>query len=269
MLFVGTKHTRRQYAEAINAYSKLSASNSLYAGLHFENLAGYLLQPYEAQAPTDLRPQPTSNDKSELPAFKFVTLYDLDPEAKKAIQHLHSIDDFEREAGSLAASTIHGQLLFIRGHPSAEWLTAIGAKYNVEPDFWQRHLDFRPQRPNVFSLPSLPSSSRCMVRLRIPTIGLARPKPDGVRTAQEALDALRSQNSQYLSSYYEKLRSDSGLNLGDSIVRECSVHDMGHFTIEQDISIHVKSTKTSWIGNSESKVWAISLLIVFSIYLAR
>ena len=128
-----------------------------------KNVAAYLLQSYEVQPPpSHLSPDGVVSD------YKFVTFCD-----HKSTRHFSDIAKFV-EAVPSTPNTDHGQVLFMRGHPSSEWLATIGAKYQVEPDFFQRHLNFRLQAPNHFSPPSLPSSSESMVRLRIPTIGVVR-----------------------------------------------------------------------------------------------
>src|SRR5258706_9160515 len=58
-------------------------------------------------------------------------------------------------------------ILFLRGHPSAQWLRLIGSKYHVDPEFFARHMDFRSasDKSNNFSIPSLPSSSWHLIGL--------------------------------------------------------------------------------------------------------
>lgn len=86
-----------------------------------------------------------------------------------------------------------------------------------------------------------------MFRLRVTTIGGSRSEP-GNDTTQQDLDSLRLQNAKAMHTYKEKLRNHSDSKLGDSIVRDCFIHDSQHFTIEQDISIYVSKIEKSWIG---------------------
>ncbi len=72
--------TREEYAQTVLSYSQLSVAHSLYAGLHFENLARYLQKSYEARAP-DLTA--TTNDSRIEPIFNFGILYNLDPSAEE------------------------------------------------------------------------------------------------------------------------------------------------------------------------------------------
>lgn len=236
----------QDYADAVSAYSELSAGHTLYPGSHFKNLAGYLQLPYEPQAPT-LVPKKSSPKATK--DYKFVSLYDLNPAvaSTQRVKHIHQSSEFESQMSDLFTHAAHGRLLFMRGHPSPEWLVAIGAKCEVDPEYFLRHLDFRLGRPDFFPLPSLPSSSTSMFRLRVTTIGGSRSEP-GEDTTQQDLDSLRVQNVRAMHTYKEKLRNHSNSKLGDSIVRDCFIYDTQHFTIEQDISIYVKKIGGSWIG---------------------
>ncbi len=54
-----------------------------------------------------------------------------------------------------------GQLVFIRGFISPSWVSAIGSKYNIDPEFFRRHMDFLSWciDKHAYSFPSLASSS--------------------------------------------------------------------------------------------------------------
>jgi len=58
-------------------------------------------------------------------------------------------------------------------------------------------------------------------------------------SAQDIIESLREDNKRQLEEYHEKLRSFSKMRLGNSIVRDSSIHDRATFTIEQDISLYV------------------------------
>jgi hypothetical protein len=52
--------------------------------------------------------------------YNFASLYDLDPASRKRVTHFHTTSEFESKASNLLAHATHGQLLFMRGHPSPE-----------------------------------------------------------------------------------------------------------------------------------------------------
>ncbi|KAF2117000.1 hypothetical protein BDV96DRAFT_17233 [Lophiotrema nucula] len=239
-----TLQDSREYAKRLSEYSKLNPGVSLFAGGHFENLATYLNQPYDTRAPNFMR---TQDDNDMQKAFKFVSIYDLDPSKERKPRHFDSVPDFEVEAVKLTENSSHGHLIFMRGHPSPEWLLSISTRYQIDPEYLQRHLDFWMGQPECFPLPSLPSTMASMVRLKITTIGGSQ-NPPSSSNKQEHLDSLRSENTAVKQKYKDQLKAHKTCQLGDSILRDCSIHDLCHFSLEQDISIHICATRKSWAG---------------------
>ncbi|KAH1982797.1 hypothetical protein KXW88_003989 [Aspergillus fumigatus] len=236
-------YMRDEYAQAILSYSQQSVTRSLYAGVHFENLARYLQQPYEAQVPDLVA---NKHDANIDPVFNFVTFYNLDPSTEIRETYISSPDVFESKAKELADSP-YGRLIFMRGHPSPEWLLTIGATYQVDPEFFRRHLDFRHGLRDHYSLPSLPSTLSTALTLRVATIGasVAKTKTD---SEQDTIEILREENKLRLNEYREKLKSLTQMKLGDSIVRDLSIHDLQQFSIEQDISLYVGTCGAGWFA---------------------
>jgi len=237
-----TTQEPQEYAKRISEYSQLTASASLFAGGHFENLAAFLNQPFRPSAPK-ITQAPNGNTTTE--PFNFVVLYDLDPAQERRAKHLSDIKEFETEVTPLIDNSPHGHILFLRGHPSPEWLLSIGAKYQVDPEYFQRYLDFFLGQPEHFPLPALPSTALPMIRLCITTIGGSE-KPPHTANQKEDLQIIQGDTSAAKKVYREKLRKHEECKLGDSIVRECSVHDLCHFSLEQDIFMNVCRTKNSW-----------------------
>lgn len=130
-------------------------------------------------------------------------------------------------------------ILFLRGLPSSRWLSSIGARYRVDPEFFQRHLDFwsTTGRLNYFPLPSLHSASENLLELCYVSIG--RRGRGGTRITPKQTNASRHASEKAMSHYIHNLSStlDSGCALGTSIVRNFDFQDENHFAIEQRISI--------------------------------
>lgn len=167
--------------------------------------------------------------------------------------HLHSIEEFDRlDEESPRNPGGRAQILFLNGHPSPQWLNAIGGKFCVDPEFYQRHLDFRADigRPDYFTLPALPSASETMTRLRITTTGYRQPKSGfpAYQHPQMYLDKLRSDAAKGMRQYENILRTEDKWKTGDSIIRNFAIHDTEHFTIEQDISVCIDRIGHGWIG---------------------
>jgi hypothetical protein len=162
--------------------------------------------------------------------------------------HLNSPGDFDIKAKSLDSSP-HGRLIFMRGCPTPEWLLAIGAFYHIDPEFFQRHLDFRQGLRSNYSQPSLPSTLASAVRLQMTTIGVSATRPLADSSQQEVLEALRGENKVRLKEYRRNLRDLLGMKIGEPMVRDCAIHDLQHFSITQDISLYVDQCgKGGWFG---------------------
>jgi hypothetical protein len=243
----------RQYADAIYAYSRLVGAQSLYPGTHFRDLGRYVQRPFEVRAPAVETGPGDKNAGSVISeqhhrAPGFMTLCDLDPACPTRVRPVVTIDDFLDESTRLLADSPHPHLVFMSGHASPEWVVAVGSQYRIDPSFWRCRLDFRPGASDHFSQPSLPSQSRSVLHLRATTIGRSLVKDEAVQT-QGVLDSIRSQTARRMGDYHEKLELQSDrLKTGDSIVQKMSIHDLRHFTIEQDISLYVVPTRKSWVG---------------------
>ncbi len=122
----------------------------------------------------------------------------------------------------------------------------IGVRYRVDPEFFQCHLDFRHGQPDHFSLPSIPSTSTSMMKVRITTIGGTRSE-FGANHPDEALESLRTQNSESMETYLVRPKIHANSRLLDSILRSCSIQDVRHFTIEQDISLCIHKGEKYWV----------------------
>lgn len=231
------------YAQTVFSDSQISPSESRYSGGHFEGLARYLQRPYEVQAPHSRSRTQLSGENER---FDFVSICNLDPSAPIRTQHTNSISDFEEGTDALKESK-YGHILFLRGHPSPEWILSIGARYKVDPEFFRRHLDFLAGPRHAYSLPPLPSTGNASFKLRSTTIG-ASISTTQTNNKQSALDKFRVDNRAKLTAYRDKLRGSHDLGPGDSIVRESSIHDLRHFSIEQDISVYVTPYYKSWAG---------------------
>lgn len=133
----------------------------------------------------------------------------------------------------------------MRGHPSSDWLLAIGTKCEVDPEFFLRHLDFRLGRPGFFPFAvaslilnidvSIASHNHRWVTIR--AWERYHTSRSGLATITECGSHARLQ-----------VEAQKSFRFGDSIVRDCFINDTQHFTIEQDISIYVSKIEKSWIG---------------------
>ncbi|KAK8018782.1 amidase signature enzyme [Apiospora marii] len=243
----------QEYAESIREFSRISSFQSLYSGQRFAALANFLGRPYERRAATLDSRAMTAVPRRE--ACSFVMILNWQGESDKRVQQFHAVDQLH------TVEKLAGSVVVIKGYPTAEWLNTLGAKYRIDPDFYQRHLCFWSESGSNISrqniAPRLPSAQEESVMLRIATIGVLTGK---TRTAhgggaQKRLDDLRRQTSKDMAAYISRLSSlnSPDMILGDSIVREFVMLDLDHFAIEQMISINISPSSN---GGWRSTVWS-------------
>lgn len=147
------------------------------------------------------------------------------------------------------------KIIFLRGQPSAEWLRHLGADYHIDPEFFQRHLDFLATagREDHFVLPSLPSASDSVIQLSYFTISKSEVlkgmlDKENKNTGAQTIEGIRTKCSEEMESYTTKLTQTSGRNvgIGDSIVRNFHIFDDCRFAFEQRMTLTVATP-----GNGE------------------
>lgn len=238
--------TPREYVDVISAHAKQATEASLYPGHNFENLALFLQRAFDSP-----HEQTSSLPRPDPPGF-LVTLHAIQTSKPKSVHHIAAAADLIKchESAKDGGAFSGPCMLFLRGQPSPGWLAVIGAMYRIDPEYFQGHLDFRAAfgRLDYYPLPSLPSYSNNIVRLRYVTIG--HRKMRGREADQREIDRLRSHGHMAMDRYLHALNQslDSRSGPGDSIVRDYLVHDLTHFTIEQDISVCVTRKENGWIG---------------------
>jgi hypothetical protein len=107
---------------------------------------------------------------SEQP-YDLVVVYDCG-EKKWDVQHYYQE---QHEAFSTAVSVppeSPGQVVFIRGFVSLSWVAVLGSKYNIDPEFFRRYMDFLSTNNDrhFFSIPSLANSLNDIFRLCVSTL---------------------------------------------------------------------------------------------------
>jgi hypothetical protein len=156
----------------------------------------------------------------------------------------------QHEAFSIATSVPKGdsgQIVFIRGFISPSWLSAIGSKYNIDPEFFRRHMDFLSASidRHAYSFPSLASSSNNIFRLCVSTL-LHRDDFGG-----QDLHSQRSDQSTELGTYKIQQLGSTRVRCGDSLVREYSTVCSCFSVVEQWISLCITKTDRGWAGKRQ------------------
>lgn len=228
------KRSPKDYAYAVQRQSKRVHEKTLFPGVHYRSLALFLNNWRPSQPTQSL----VTKDKAQpAQSYPLVIVHDLfysrkDPKRITSFDSVHGLDALSDHPLPRSGA---GQLLFLRGYPSPDWVNLIGSKYRVDPEIFRRHLQF-DTKEDLFDLPSLPSASQNIIRLSIPSIGNLSSTTAGRAEAERALQG-----------YCNSLGTRTNF-IGESIVRKFSSHDDQHCSIEQDIRISVLRRGNGWIG---------------------
>ncbi|KAG5299042.1 hypothetical protein I7I50_07710 [Histoplasma capsulatum G186AR] len=162
-------------------------------------------------------------------------------EGKWDVQH-YSQEQHEDFSVATSVPAGAGQIVFIRGFLSPLWVSAIGSKYRIDPEFFRRHMDFLSVGiiRHSYSLPSLASTSNNIFRLCVSTL-LHRDDFGG-----QDLQSQRSDQSSELKIYRRVQLGSSRVCCGDSLVREYSTVCSRFSVVEQWISFCVTRTDQGW-----------------------
>ncbi len=238
--------TKDQFADRVASYASISKEVNLFTGIHYGKLAKFL-KTSTPQTPTKNR------GASHNEGYPFVVMQTYDNKGPEITEH-HDAAHLKSSIEQYSSDTHPCHLLFLRGFPSTDWLNALGATFRLDPEYMRRHLDFM-QSPDFYDLPSLPSSSSNMLRLRMITIC----KRSSV-IGYGSFESKRRNETEEVRKHQSQLLVNR--NVGASIVRRISNHDEMTYTIEQEVSCFVKHQQDRTLGNVPEKVGHIHLLTV-------
>ena len=229
---MATPNTQRKnllsYSQAIHRHSERVKDTSSYPGVNYRRLDLFLQGSTYPKKPGVYAPNSQS--------FHFFVLHDLAVDVSDAgrVCFLDGDNDPKTLETYQRPKADSGQLIFLRGYPSPEWLNTIGTVYRIDPEFFRRHLSLGPSK-EYFDMPSLPSSSRNIINLKLTSIGrwdVAWSKH------QHTIEAMQN--------HFWHLGMITGV--GESIIRRFTGHDEEHFTIEQNASICITKKGSGWAG---------------------
>ncbi|KAI0858272.1 hypothetical protein F4860DRAFT_517002 [Xylaria cubensis] len=224
-----------EYAQAIYRHSRRSILTSSFPGHNYVDLADWLLRPNQKLRPT-LQPAPQ--------VHSLAVLHDLDGSgAGKTLAF------GETGIASLVAHPAPkpglGHLLFLRGHLLPSWITELGSRYRVDPEFFRRHLDFLSPASHGrgMDVPPLASSSNNIIHLNVNTIVVAS---SPYSYARGGFIQCNKDISERLARYRRQLPNTACW--GDSIVREYTVLNEQYSIIKQRISVCITENGDGWLG---------------------
>lgn len=232
LLFMIMLEKARDYVQSIVAHSRRHTANSLYPGQNYLDLAAWIQQEPHQRSILD--------DQHVLGV-----LHCLAPgEPSRMLQYRYrDIDSFMTQ---IRSTDRINRVLFLRGYASPDWISIIGSRFRIDPEFFNRHLAFMTTLVyrSAFSTPSLPSSCRNIITLRINTII----EQNGFcpRSEYRNLSARRRSEAASLKSYARLYQTRA--RYGDSIVREYYTLDERFSIVEQEISVCIRKSKQDWFG---------------------
>lgn len=149
----------------------------------------------------------------------------------------------EFSASIASRNPFQSTVTFLHGYTSPAWINHIGAGYNIDPEFFCRHLDFRgpEESPISFSIPSIPSSCCYLIDLPVITIGERDDCTSSCTLHEAHIEALRREAAIALDAHRREIKyidqNRPKMVDGQSMVRDYYVFDETHFAVEQRISI--------------------------------
>ena len=232
------------YLRQLENHSESSAQDSLYQGERFLYLAEFLKEG-------------SKNPLSIGEADGFATFYKLQSDERSPSPATLSLPGYPRSNGNYLLASETG-IIFLEGYPSAQHLIDLGAAYNIDPEFYQRHLRFLLPRLNEnehFLLPVLPSFQTSILQMSVTTIGHHR-------TPQyRSVEEKRLRSASKMEEYLIHLRNGRGMGRNweprDSVVRCYAVHDQKEFSIQQMITIciiMVAGSDNCWKGERTKSI---------------
>ncbi|KAF2108476.1 hypothetical protein BDV96DRAFT_652727 [Lophiotrema nucula] len=223
-----------QYTSLIAQYAK--RNSTLYSGVHFTKLANLLRKPFE-------RPNKRLISREHIPTTESAALYTVGPGTPFEYRHIRSPEDLIECSEEDVSS-----MLFLRGQPCPEWLAYAGASYHIDPEFFQRHLDFllTMSRKRYFAYPPLISASRNIIQLSYMTVGECSSQGGDIDQAE--LDDLRMSSDMDMRHYFNLMSKgiSQTSSPADSIVRDYFLLDKDHFVIHQQVSVYIAQRDKGW-----------------------
>ncbi|GJP96439.1 fungal Zn(2)-Cys(6) binuclear cluster domain family protein [Aspergillus niger] len=133
--------TPDNYARAIISLSRRYSSTSAFPGNNYVDIAEWMIQErYLLNSVKQEKDAISSPFWSEKP-HDLVVVYNSG-ERQWDVQQYSQEQHEDFSAATPVPASGSGKIVFIRGFISPSWVSAIGSKYNIEPEFFKRHMDF-------------------------------------------------------------------------------------------------------------------------------
>ncbi len=242
-MYVGTLTlTPANYARAIISLSKRYSSTSVFPGNNYIGIGEWLRQDRSLLNPQQVEEDTAASACDSRQPHDLVVIYNSG-ERKWDVQQFSQDQHEDFTASICVPEAGSGHIVFMRGFISPAWLSAIGSKYHIDPEFFRRHMDFLSTSidRHAYSFPSLATSST-IIRLCVSTI-LHRDD-----FGAQDLQTQRLEQTTELTSYRIQQLGSTRVRCGDSLVREYSTVCPRFSVLEQWISLFITKTDEGWAG---------------------
>ncbi|KXT00879.1 hypothetical protein AC578_975 [Pseudocercospora eumusae] len=230
--------SRPAYREQLAAFAAISPSHALYSGSHLYDLCEFM-----------------NGKRNQSDQAGLVTLCDFREESTQ-ITSLSCPEQFSDLVSRGHFDATPSSILFLQGRPPTQWLETLGQVFGVNCEFFNRHLEYQayPGQPDPCAYPPLPSHCASILQFRVFTIVkcIVDMQDDDYG---EKLREARIKHSAQLKAYQSRLRRRDGCHgslPGQSVIRDSVLHDLQTMSVEQVVSVYVKSFNGGWI----SIVWS-------------
>ena len=196
------------YAQLVHGLSKRTSHFS-YSRKHYAALARFLMSPYQRYQLDELS---TSSDAST----SLICVLDPEQSGENRVHIIGSLEDLNRYDEKARRKQTRGRLLFLQGFVSPMWLNCLGSKFEVDPEFYFRHLDLTSSFPSPDHFTSMSLQPMAdIVRIHMGSIL----SWNGVNPLADSTAELRSSCKTQMSRYLHKLVNEQEIIPGDSVVR--------------------------------------------------
>lgn len=267
-MLVTTQHpncepgTKDEYVKAIAYHSQQSSSETLYPGEIYDSLKRFLEQKSSIAnnacsnfgwliSPRQPGQQPSSDTQSLSDSNTHRGHSEGFSEPEPCIEALRSNIELS-----------HPQVLFLRGHPTPDWISHIGAFCYTDPELFRWFLRYRAEPGSDCYFDFAPSMMSNILRFKFFTIGSKNYRN---RSSQKEVNTFREKAAENFRAYQAELRNSWALRPGESIVRSFHVLDERHCVIEQEIVVSTFDIGKTWMGRPLAELHMSKLLIVLAI----
>lgn len=244
-----SKEKTNEYTQSFLARIRSFHSDPLHSAAYLDDLARFLHKPNH-KLTRHARRHNLPGDKPESLTEKkrrpFVYEYALSPDMDPKLTAFDNVDKYKQAISTPNHNADRNELFFLAGRPSAEWLSAVGARYDLDHRFFHQHLSFLPTgQRDWFTTPTLPSRSHDVLRFCIPSVLFAG---EHRYVSVDDLQKARGDCERRLLSGFRSFQEGALTQVGRSIVRRMNIHSGDNLVIEQELSSCLLKRGERWTG---------------------